>query len=175
MTSPPTVELIDDRSSDGDTPDPCPPAEELAGLLAAVLAAEGVGQGAEAGIRLVDPARMEELNAAHMGVDGPTDVLSFPIDGVGEGPGWLVGDVVVCPEVAAAQAADHAGEAADELRLLVVHGGLHLCGWDHATPLERDRMWRRESELMAGLGVLPTADPWTSHGEPDHGGRGAER
>ena len=45
---------------------------------------------------------------------------------------WMVGDVVVCAEVAAAQAPDHAGTVEDELALLVVHGGLHLCGWDHA-------------------------------------------
>ncbi|HNG25442.1 MAG TPA: rRNA maturation RNase YbeY, partial [Microthrixaceae bacterium] len=59
---------------------------------------------------------------------------------------------------------DHAGSVADELALLVTHGGLHLCGWDHAEPAERDRMWARERELLTALGRTPARDPWEGAG-----------
>jgi probable rRNA maturation factor len=140
--------------------------DPLAGLLAAVLAAEGVPARAEASLQLVDPDTIAALNAEHLGGDGPTDVLSFPIDGidgvadVADAGHWMVGDVVVCAEVAASQAPDHAGTVQDELALLVVHGGLHLCGWDHADPAERAGMWARERVLMSELARPPARDPW---------------
>jgi probable rRNA maturation factor len=136
---------------------------DLAGLLADVLSAEGVASRAEASLSLVDPDEMAALNVEHLGGEGPTDVLSFPIDGAGpvpDGEPWLVGDVVVCAEVAAAQAADHAGRFADELALLVVHGGLHLCGWDHADGAQQAAMWARERELLAAVRRSPSEDPW---------------
>jgi probable rRNA maturation factor len=132
----------------------------LGELMSSVLAAEGVAGGAEAGLHLVDEAEITGLNREHMGVDGPTDVLSFPVDGAAAGDGGLVGDVVVCPAVAGSQAVGHAGTLLDECRLLVVHGALHLCGWDHADSTARAAMWRRERELMGALGVAPSADPW---------------
>ncbi len=149
--------------------------DDLAALLGDVLTAEGIPATAEASLQLVDSDEIAALNAEHMGSAGPTDVLSFPLDGA-DGPDdaasagpsadrdWIVGDVVVCPEVAAAQAADHAGSVADELALLVTHGGLHLCGWDHAEPAERDRMWARERELLTALGRTPARDPWEGAG-----------
>ena len=60
----------------------------------------------------------------------------------------LLGDVVLCPAVAIAQAPSHAGTIDDELALLIVHGVLHIVGYDHAEPVERDRMQRRERELL---------------------------
>jgi probable rRNA maturation factor len=87
-----------------------------------------------------------------MGVDGPTDVLSFPLDAadaaVPDGVPVLLGDVVVCPIVAAEQAPQHAGTLDDELALLVVHGVLHVLGHDHATPAETEVMQARERELL---------------------------
>jgi probable rRNA maturation factor len=157
---------LDDRravSHDGAAHDGGGPpgrADALVELLEAVLAEEGVGADAEAGLLLVGVEEMGALNAEHLGGEGPTDVLSFPLDGVGDGPGWMVGDVVVCPEVAVGQAAGHAGGVEDELRLLVVHGALHLCGWDHGEPAERQAMWAREQELMRRLGCSPLGDPW---------------
>ncbi|UDY35803.1 rRNA maturation RNase YbeY [Dermatobacter hominis] len=137
--------------------------DALADLLADVLSAEGVDADAEASLQLVAAEAIAELKAEHLGGTGPTDVLSFPLDGIdGEPPDWIVGDVVVCPEVASSQAAEHAGDLDSELALLVVHGGLHLCGWDHATDDERDRMWSRERELMAALDRTPVRDPWSS-------------
>jgi probable rRNA maturation factor len=156
----PRVAVDERRKSDDDADEPPSDREALAELLSAVLRSEGVGAQAEAGLLLVDPEEMAHLNAEHLGGSGPTDVLSFPLDGVGDGVGWMVGDVVVCPEVAVVQAGDHAGSAEDELRLLVVHGGLHLCGWDHAEAGERRAMWARERELMVMLGCVPSRDPW---------------
>lgn len=150
---------VDDRAA-VEGPDP----DSLGELLAAVLAAEGVPRGSEAGLHFVGVEEMTELNQRAMGEDGPTDVLSFPVDGGAAVDGalvpHLVGDVVLCTEVAVRNAATHAGTVTDECRLLVVHGGLHLCGWDHSTPRQRDDMWRRERELMASLGVSPSGEPW---------------
>ena len=146
----------DDRDDDS-TPVPL---DELASLLSRVLASEGAPAGAEASLTLVDPAFIAELKVEHLDGDGaPTDVLSFPVDGV-DPSAELIGDVVLCPSVAAEQAADHAGTIEDELALLVVHGGLHLAGWDHASDPEQVAMWDRERILMATLHRLPTRDPW---------------
>ncbi|HEU5151268.1 MAG TPA: rRNA maturation RNase YbeY [Iamia sp.] len=135
--------------------------ERWAALLAAVLEAEGVAAGAEAGLTFVTPSAMAELNHAHMGGDGPTDVLAFPIDGrEATGAGSLVGDVVVCPVVAWAGAADHAGSDDDEIALLVVHGALHLLGHDHAEADERAVMQARERALLAAHHGPLAADPW---------------
>lgn len=139
--------------------------DTLSTLLAAVLSAEGVPAGAEASLTLVDADEIAALKAEHLDGDGaPTDVLSFPIDGadpVPIGDVMMVGDVVLCPEVASAQAPEHAGTLVDELALLVTHAGLHLVGWDHADDDERHAMWARERELLDALhGTLPL-DPWS--------------
>jgi probable rRNA maturation factor len=134
--------------------------DHLGALLASVLAAEGAPGCAEASLTLVDPERIAVLKSEHLGGDGsPTDVLSFPLDGAAP-DAQLVGDVVVCPAVAAVQAPAHAGTLVDELRLLVVHGALHLAGWDHADPDGERAMWARERALMERLGVAPMRDPW---------------
>jgi probable rRNA maturation factor len=164
-TGVPAVEGHDERGdAEGDDPDLAVDLASLTSLLASVLAAEGIPPRAEASLTLVGPDAIAALNAEHLGGSGPTDVLSFPVDGAGpvpDGEPWLVGDVVVCPTVAARQAADHAGTADDELALLVTHGGLHLCGWDHDTDAARAAMWDRERELMTALGRTPSADPWS--------------
>jgi probable rRNA maturation factor len=136
-------------------------------LLAEVLGAEGVGVHTSASLTFVGEAEMAGLNAEHLGGEGPTDVLSFPIDGVdaptadagsADAPPGIVGDVVVCPKVAAANAAARGRELDDEIALLVVHGGLHLVGWDHADDAGRSAMWARQRELLLALhGVA--ADP----------------
>lgn len=155
-------------------------------LAEKVLAAEGVRGEAEMSLLFVDTVAMAELNAQFMGVDGPTDVLSFPIDATLAEPGrypdggaagpdrsdpdpddlpLLLGDVVICPEVAAANAPGHAGNLDDELALLVVHGVLHVLGMDHAEPGERNAMWARERQHLEALWRLPQRDPWVT--EPD--------
>lgn len=122
----------------------------------AIRTAASEGAAGEISITLVDAARMAELNAAHMGKAGPTDVLSFPIDGLrppGEpegGPPWLIGEVVLCPEVAAQQAT---GSLEEELDLLVAHGVLHLLGYDHDTESGAEQMRARELRLTGRAGA----------------------
>jgi probable rRNA maturation factor len=138
-------------------------------LAREVLHAEGVRGDAELSMLFVDEAAMADLNKRFAGKDGPTDVLAFPIDeepteggrspdSGGTGPGYLpaepsdlpvlVGDVVICPAVAARNAPDHAGSFDDEVALLVVHGILHLMGMDHVDDNEANEMERRERELL---------------------------
>ena len=141
-------------------------------LAEGVLAAEGIRGGTELSIIFVAEADIAELNESFLGQPGPTDVLSFPIDaaeldvapitgGASRGPDrapldpsdlpMLLGDVVICPKVAAAQAPTHAGNLDDEIALLVVHGILHVLGHDHAEPAETAVMRRRELELLEQL------------------------
>ena len=117
--------------------------ERWSGLATAVLADEGVE--GELNLLFVDESAMAVLNREHMGHEGPTDVLSFPIDGPDAGPDGLLGDVVVCPAVARRNAPEHAGTYEDELALLVVHGVLHVLGHDHAEDDEAAVMRDREA------------------------------
>ena len=121
-----------------------------------VLVEEGLGaRPVELTVHLVDEESMAELNLEHMGADGPTDVLAFPVDHPGEVAGGLpvlLGDVVICPAVAATQARDVDGSVQEELSLLLVRGILQLLGHDHAESGEREGMQRREGELLAGFG-----------------------
>ena len=138
-------------------------------LASEILKAEGVRGAVEMSILFVESHVMAEMNSVHMGKTGPTDVLAFPIDAFvpefASGPGsvsrgpdraaeniedspLLLGDVVICPEVARAQAPSHAGTFDDEIALLVTHGSLHVLGYDHAETDERERMQAREKELL---------------------------
>ncbi len=141
-------------------------------LAVGVLQAEGVRGLAEMAVLFVTEDEMRELNLNFMQADAPTDVLAFPIDAdeaelvlhgqpPSRGPDrsppdpgdmpLLLGDVVICPAVAARQAPDHAGTLDDELALLVVHGVLHVLGHDHAETTEREAMRARELELLEQL------------------------
>ena len=130
-------------------------------LATDVLHAEG--RRGELTLSFVDAGEIATLNAEHMGTQGPTDVLSFPLDD--DEPGQrdvpvLLGDVVVCPAVARDQAPEHAGSLDDELALLVVHGVLHVLGHDHAEPDETAVMRARELELLESFhwdGPAPTS------------------
>jgi probable rRNA maturation factor len=134
-----------------------------------VLAALGVRGAVEMSLLFVNTDEMSALNEEYMGATGPTDVLAFPIDTVDQedmvGPGgpsrgpsrsepdlsdvpMLLGDVVICPAVAAAQAPEHAGTLDDELALLVVHGILHVMGHAHAEAAEAARMRAEELRLL---------------------------
>lgn len=109
----------------------------------------------------VDADGMHFLNRDYRGVDRPTDVLAFALEEA-EGPplpggGRLLGDVVVAVDVAASQAEARGHDVEAELALLMVHGLLHLLGEDHDTPARKARMWRRQAELLAALGVPPIA------------------
>lgn len=124
--------------------------DRWAALAVAALRAEGC-RGGELTLTFVDTDEITALNREHMGSTGPTDVLSFPLDDgpdtVTAGP-ILLGDVVVCPAVAAAQAPEHAGSLDDELALLTVHGVLHVLGHDHADPADALAMRSRERAVL---------------------------
>lgn len=128
-------------------------AEDLLGLARYVLAAQRVPPDMEVALLLVDRDTIAQLNAAHMGRTGPTDVLAFPIDEPGETPPdvpSVLGDVVLCPAVATEQAPRFDRSAHEELRLLTVHGLLHLLGMDHATSEEEREMFALTDRLLAG-------------------------
>lgn len=138
-----TVTAADERAQADHEADPLD-LDRWRELAAAVLVDEGVG--GELDLTFVDESAMADLNEQHMGHQGPTDVLSFPLDGEGgegdaDGVPRLLGDVVICPSVAARNAP---GPIDDELALLVVHGVLHVLGWDHAADDEREAMQAQE-------------------------------
>jgi probable rRNA maturation factor len=123
----------------------------LAGLAADTLIAEGFDR-AELSLSFVEEDEIAELHERYLHEPGPTDVLSFPLDddAVDEHGVRLLGDVVIAPSVAARTNPDDPGT---ELRLLVVHGVLHLIGYDHETDADRGRMWTRQ-ERYSGV-VVP--------------------
>jgi probable rRNA maturation factor len=105
-------------------------------------------------IVFVDEPAMEVLHVQWMDEPGPTDVLSFPMDELRPGsegqltPAGLLGDIVVCPQVAAAQAETAGHEAINEILLLTTHGVLHLLGFDHAEPEEEKEMFGLQREIL---------------------------
>lgn len=123
-------------------------------LAAFVLADLRVPDAMELSVLCVDAEAIAQLNAHHMEAEGPTDVLAFPMDLPGEtaaGEPAILGDVVLCPQVAAGQAAEHGTTAQAEIDLLCVHGILHLLGHDHAEPEERRRMFALTDRLLAAF------------------------
>ena len=155
------------------------PLADLARTAARALDAAGAPGPASLGLTLSDDRELAALNAVHMGATGPTDVLSFPMLGPAAYPahpgkaatpvsadhGFVLppgrrphlGDVVISVERAAEQASTGRGgqtgdvswSPRDELRLLVTHGVLHVCGWDHADPVEEAAMRALEGRLLA--------------------------
>ena len=121
------------------------------------LAQLHVSADAEVAIVLVDEGAMEALHVQWMDEPGPTDVLSFPMDELRPGteerptPPGLLGDIVLCPQVAEAQAQAAGHALMDELILLTTHGLLHLLGYDHAEPEEEREMFGLQKELIQGF------------------------
>ena len=118
-------------------------------VLGFVLSAVGCGEKSrELSVLFTSDERTRELNRSWRGVDRTTDVLSFP---AGDGPseGGLLGDVVVNVDAACRQARRWGVSPAEEIWRLLVHGVLHLCGYDHKRRQEREEMRRREEELLA--------------------------
>jgi probable rRNA maturation factor len=136
--------LTSDRQSD--TVD----VEDLAILARAVLTAEGQGS-VELSLSFVDEAEMTQLHERFMHEPGPTDVLTFPLDEGDrtEDGARLLGDVIIAPSVAARNNPD---DPQAELRLLTVHGVLHILGYDHEDEAERTDMWARQ-ERYSGVRV----------------------
>ena len=156
------------------------PTTQIARAVAAALEAARAPKPGSVTVVLTDDEELEDLNVAHMGHDGPTDVLSFPMlepgmfhrtggaddarprprsmrGPVSRRPRTHIGDIAISVERVAEQASEGRGgqtgdvrwSVADELRLLVTHGTLHLCGWDHADNAEEAAMRAREQALLA--------------------------
>jgi probable rRNA maturation factor len=156
-------------------------------LAQLVLREERAPDDAELSVVFVDEQAMSDLNERFLDATGPTDVLAFPLDDDvapggrqpdqgGRGPGsadeptdppTVLGDVVVCPAVAARQAPEHAHPVDDEIALLVVHGVLHLLDYDHAEPAETERMRRRERELLEQFAAAEADEAGGERGDED--------
>jgi probable rRNA maturation factor len=127
---------------------------EFAALARYVLDAMHVHPQTDLSILLVGVDAMSQLHLQWMDEPGPTDVLSFPMDELRPGregevtPAGLLGDVVLCPEVAVQQAKDAGHSTAEELLLLTTHGILHLLGYDHAEPEEERVMFALQRRLL---------------------------
>jgi probable rRNA maturation factor len=151
--------MSDDPSPGGHSPSPSPAVlvsdrqespldvDGLVDLARRTLLAEGLAEG-ELSLSFVDEAEIEDLHVRYLHEPGPTDVLSFPLDGEDERGVRVLGDVVIAPAVAARNNPD---DPAAELRILVVHGVLHLLGYDHEEEDEKAQMWARQ---LAYSGVL---------------------
>src|ERR1044071_3727530 len=118
------------------------------------LAHESRPPDSELSIILTNDARLHELNLNYLGVDAPTDVLSFPASETDPETGaHYIGDILISIPRAQDQA-DAAGHSLQaEVQLLVVHGVLHLTGHDHAEAEEKARMWKAQAEILEGLGL----------------------
>ena len=127
---------------------------ELVACVRYVMTRMRVHQDADVCVRLVDEAAMEVLHVQWMDLPGPTDVMSFPMDELRPGRSdvepseGMLGDIVLCPTVAARQAIEAGHAMEDELLLLTTHGMLHLLGFDHATPEEVAEMFELQRQLL---------------------------
>jgi len=143
-----SIEVLNESGSDADV-------TELGRLARYVLDRMRIHPQAELCLKLVDPDTMARLNEKWMDKEGPTDVLAFPMDELRPGSNadeyeeGTVGDIVLCPQVAAAQAPANGQTTEQEIDLLTVHGVLHLLGYDHAEPDERREMFALQSRLLA--------------------------
>jgi probable rRNA maturation factor len=131
--------------------------DDIVAVARHVIAAMDVHPAAELSVVLVDTPTMSDLHERWMDLPGPTDVMAFPMDELepggrpdapDAGPSML-GDIVLCPPFAVAQAREAGHSLADELHLLTVHGVLHLLGYDHAEPDEEREMFALQNRLLA--------------------------
>ena len=153
MSDAPVVVAMDDQD------DHAIDLDRWSALARRVLHDEAIPGPAELNLTFIGRDEMTELNVEHMGGTGPTDVLSFPIDPFPE-PGLppdqprLLGDIMICPTIVHGQAP---GDPDEEMALMVVHGVLHLRGFEHDRAVSAERMEQREREILAEFGY---ADPY---------------
>ena len=121
-----------------------------------VLDSEGKADNTEVSITFVDNDAIAELNRTYRGIDGPTDVLSFECDSIADEVScepdgsdvFELGDVIIAPDVAERQTKEFGTSFEEEISLLLVHGLLHLCGYDHIDDRDAELMEAREAELL---------------------------
>jgi rRNA maturation RNase YbeY len=120
--------------------------DDLESLAVFVLSTEGATGSWQVTVALVDDARLQSLHREFMGIDTPTDVMTFPVD---ESPGEIQGgELVISVDHAVTQASAWGLSPDEEIAFLVVHGLLHLCGWRDDTDEQRQRMLDRQRELI---------------------------
>ncbi|MBK0421187.1 rRNA maturation RNase YbeY [Leucobacter sp. CSA2] len=128
-------------------------------LASFVLESLHVHPETDLGVLLVDEAAIERLHVQWMDLPGPTDVLSFPMDELRPGrvdaqtPAGLLGDLVICPQVAQVQADAAGHDLQQEIAILLTHGMLHLLGFDHAAPDEEAEMFGLQRDLILSFSV----------------------
>ena len=128
--------------------------EMLIDVASYAFGAMDINPDAECTITCVDLKTIEDLHVRWMDLEGPTDVMSFPMDELRPGsadsptPAGTLGDIVLCPQVAAKQALAAGHSAVEEMLLLTVHGILHLLGYDHAEPEEKKEMFDLQRRLL---------------------------
>jgi len=137
----------------------CSEAEWLRGIAKAVLNAESASDSTEMGLVVTGQQKIRELNRTYRGIDRPTDVLSFPMQedkedddftSPPEGAGYL-GDVIISYPQAERQAKEHKHSIKKEMAVLIIHGILHLLGYDHIEDEEAERMEARERQILQGI------------------------
>jgi probable rRNA maturation factor len=159
-------------------PDCLPICREAVRATLAALGFDALGAALEVGVRLAGDDELRDLNRRYRGIDAPTNVLSFPVAACqpgalpaapAAGAPLALGDVVLGLETVSAEAAEQATPLADHLRHLVIHGVLHLAGYDHADDAGAAAMESLEAGILAGFGV---ADPYAAQGgDVAQGGR----
>lgn len=150
--------------------------DDVRALVEHTLAGEGLPESYEVSVSFVTRDEIHQLNREYRGIDRPTDVLSFVIDDPNDedetaGPGDegeeadggepdepMLGDVIICPDIVAAQAPGFGNTPADEMRLLLVHGCLHLMGYDHEEPEEAQEMEALERTYLAPFSDAPASE-----------------
>lgn len=130
--------------------------DKLEDVIKTVLQTEGLSLAYEVSISFVDKDEIHRLNKEYRGVDRPTDVLSFPMDEdfFIEGVDTMLGDIVICMDIAKEQAEDFGHSLHREIMYLTAHSCLHLLGYDHMEQEEKLAMRSREKEVMKSLGVF---------------------
>jgi probable rRNA maturation factor len=130
------------------------PKDLLERATRAALEHQAESPDSELTIVLTDDARLKELNRDYLGIDAPTDVLSFPASETDPETGaHYIGDILISIPRAKSQATAAGHPLESEVQLLVVHGVLHLLGHDHADAKEKSRMWKAQHEILAQLGL----------------------
>jgi probable rRNA maturation factor len=136
---------------------------ELSRFAASMLERELVDGDSTLSVTFIDSGSIARLNEQHMSKEGPTDVLSFPIEDaapgrpptrIADGPPLELGDIFICEEVVDAHASEYEVPFSEELYLMVAHGVLHILGWDHRTQTEAEAMEMREAEHLATIGQV---------------------
>ena len=144
----------------------CPGADWLRSVAEQVLIAQGAGSDVELGLVITSQERVKQLNKDYRGKDAPTDVLAFYMMTAGEGKGVEssdfiappdgvrhLGEVIISYPQAVIQAEEHHHSIKRELAILIIHGVLHLLGYDHEEPEQERRMREREQEILSQVGV----------------------